>query len=291
MELKDHSIFKKLASYQKKEITEHLIYSKLAKGQKNQKNREILERIGSDELAHYEVWKSYTKKEIAPSKLKICLFLFICKLFGLTFGIKLLERGEEEAQKQYDEIKDYLPNAERIIKDEHEHEEQLINLIDEERLKYVGSIVLGLSDALVELTGCLAGLTLALQKTSLVALSGLVVGVSAALSMAVSEYLSTKAEEGKQNPLKSAVYTGIVYIVTVLFLVFPFLILSNPYFSLLISILIAISLIAIFNFYVSVAKDKSFFKPFIEMALMSLAVAGISFGVGYILRETMGINI
>ncbi len=291
MELKKRSLLKKLESYQKKEITEHLIYSKLAKVQKDPKNRDILEKIGKDELAHYEGWKSYTKKEIAPSKLKTYLFLFISRVFGLTFGIKLLEKGEEEAQKQYDGIKNDLPDAERIVKDENEHEAQLINMIDEERLKYVGSIVLGLSDALVELTGCLAGLTLALQKSSLVALSGLVVGVSAALSMAVSEYLSTKAEEGEQNPLKSSIYTGIVYMVTVLFLVFPFLVSSNPYFSLLISILIAILLIAIFNFYVSVAKDKGFFKPFIEMVLMSLAVAGISFGVGYILRETMGINV
>ena len=53
--------------------------------------------------------------------------------------------------------------------------------MDEER-DYSSSVVLGISDALIELTGILAGLTFALQDMELIALSGLVTGVAASVS-------------------------------------------------------------------------------------------------------------
>ena len=44
-----------------------------------------------------------------------------------------------------------------MLSREEEHERELIALIDEERLRDMGSVVLGLNDALVEFTGMLAG--------------------------------------------------------------------------------------------------------------------------------------
>lgn len=285
------SFFKTISSYQKKEITEHHIYKKLASSQKDEQNRRVLEKISADEFRHYNVWKDITKRDFKPSKLKIFFFLLICKVFGLTFGIKLLEKGEQEAERQYKLIIEKFPQAEKIIKEENEHEEELIKMIDEERLKYVGSVVLGLNDALVELTGSLAGLTFALQNSSIVAVSGLIVGISASLSMSASEYLSTKAEEGGRNPFKSSIYTGIAYVTTVLLLTLPFFIFSNPFEALLFSILFAVFVIALFNFYLTVAKDKPFLRPFLEMILISLSVASVSFGIGYIARILIGVEI
>ncbi len=282
---------KKIASYQKKEITEHYIYKKLAEYQKDQNNKKILNEISSDELRHYNVWKEITKKDFGASKIKIFLFLFICKIFGLTFGIKFLEKGEAEAENQYRLIVEKFPQSRKIIEEENKHEEELIKMIDEERLKYVGSVVLGLNDALVELTGSLAGLTFALQNSLIVAVSGLIVGISASLSMSASEYLSTKAEENEKNPLKSSIYTGFAYIATVSLLVLPFFIFLSPFIALFVSILIAIFIIAFFNFYLAMAKDRPFFKPFFEMILISLSVASISFGIGYIARLLIGVEI
>lgn len=88
-------------------------------------------------------------------------------------------------------------------------------------------MVLGLNDALVELTGVLAGLTLALQNTRLVAMTGFITGIAASLSMSASEYLSAKSEEGPQDPLKASIYTGSAYVLTVLFLIFPYLLFTN----------------------------------------------------------------
>ena len=184
-----------------------------------------------------------------------------------------------------------MPSAKNIVKDEDEHEKQLIDLIDEERLRYVGSMVLGLNDALVELTGVLAGLTLALQNTRLIAVTGLITGIAASLSMAASEYLSTKAEEGTQNPLKASIYTGVAYVLTVFFLIFPYLLFTNLYVCLGFTILNAIVVIFIFTFYISVAKDIPFRQRFLEMASISLGIAALTFGIGFLIRTFSNIEL
>ncbi len=184
-----------------------------------------------------------------------------------------------------------MPKVKEIIKEEEQHEKELINLIDEEKLKYMGSVVLGLNDALVELTGALAGLTLALQKTRLIALVGLVTGIAASFSMAASEYLSKKHEESDESPLKSAIYTGFAYIFTVFFLIFPYLIISQVYLCLAFTLFNAILVIIFFTFYTSIAKNIPFFKRFLEMALISLGVAALSFGIGFFIRSFLNVDV
>lgn len=281
----------KLLAAQKNEITEHFIYKKLSQSVKDPHNRNILQRISQDELKHYNFWKRYTRRDVNPDKLKIWKYFLISKIFGITFGIKLLERGEKQVQLTYEEISQSLPEAQSVIKDENEHERQLINLIDEERLRYIGSMVLGLNDALVELTGALAGFTFALQNTQLIAVTGLITGIAASLSMAASEYLSVKSEGGAQNPFKAAVYTGIIYVLTVLFLILPYLIFTNLYFCLGVTIFNAISVIFIFTFYISVARDISFRKRFFEMALISLGIAALTFSIGFLIRGFLNIEV
>jgi len=242
-------------------------------------------------LKHYNIWKEYTKKELKPDKLKIWRYIFISKIFGITFGIKLMEGGEGNAQLAYGEISEFIPEAKNIAKDEEEHEKALINLIDEERLKYIGSMVLGLNDALVELTGALAGFTLALQNVRLIAVTGLITGIAASLSMAASEYLSTKTEGDTKSPIKASVYTGSAYVLAVVILIFPYFIFKNIYFCLLFAVFNAVILILIFAFYISVAKDISFKKRFFEMAPITLGVAALTFGIGFLIRIFLGIEV
>jgi VIT1/CCC1 family predicted Fe2+/Mn2+ transporter len=282
---------KKLLEYQRNEITEHRIYTRLAKRVRSQENRHVLERIAADELRHYNQWKEHTGQEVAPAWGKIWFFTTISRLFGFTFAAKLLERGEEGAQAHYRTIAEEIPEAEAIAADETEHEKELLALLDEERLRYTGSMVLGLNDALVELTGALAGLTLALQNTRLVALTGLITGIAAALSMAASEYLSTKSEGSTKDPLKASLYTGAAYIVTVFVLILPYLLLKNAFVCLACTLFAAILIIAGFNYMISVAIDEPFHRRFLEMAGLSLAVATLSFGIGYLIRTAFGIDV
>jgi VIT1/CCC1 family predicted Fe2+/Mn2+ transporter len=276
---------------QKSEITEYNIYSKLSESVKKKENSEVLRRIAEDERRHYEFWRRYTGKEVKPGRWKIFFFFWVAKIFGLTFGIKLMERGEEQAQINYTAITASIPEAQKIVDDEDIHEKELIGLINEERLNYVGSIVLGLNDALVELTGALAGLSLALRDTRLIALAGLITGVAASLSMASSEYLSTKSEGKADIALKSSFYTGIAYIVTVILLILPYLFFSRYMVSLGVTLCIAVCIIFFFNYYISVAKDHSFKKRFAEMASLSLGVAVISFFIGFLIRLVLGVEV
>jgi VIT1/CCC1 family predicted Fe2+/Mn2+ transporter len=166
-----------------------------------------------------------------------------------------------------------------------------MNLIDEERLRYVGSMVLGLNDAVVEFTGALAGYTFALQNTRIVAMTGLITGVAASLSMVTSEYLSTKWEGNAKNPLKAAVYIGIAYVLTLLFLIFPFMLLTDVYACLSLTIVAAVIVIFMFTFYISVAKDRPFRKRFLETATISLGIAGLTFTIGFFIRTFLNVEV
>lgn len=203
----------------------------------------------------------------------------------------MMEAGEEVAQEVYDDISKKIPKAKEILKDELEHEKLLVNMIDEEKLGYISSMVLGLSDALVELTGALAGLTFALQDAMLTGTVGLITGIAASMSMSASEYLSQKSEEGSKNPIKASFYTGIAYLMTVLFLIFPYFIFTNYYISFGVTILNAILVILIFTFFVSVVREVEFRKTFFEMLMISLVVALISFMIGWVARIVLNVEI
>jgi VIT1/CCC1 family predicted Fe2+/Mn2+ transporter len=282
---------RKILAYQKNEITEHHIYLRIARQVKCAENRTILERIAGDELRHYEQWRSYTGQDVRPNRLALWTYCAMSRVFGFTFAVKLMERGEESAQDNYEELATEVPEAEAIAKDENDHEEELIQLLDEERLRYTGSVVLGLNDALVELTGALAGLTLALQNTRLIALTGSITGLAAALSMGASEYLATKSEESTKNPVKASIYTGTAYVVTVVLLILPYMVLENYYACLAVTMAAAVGIIAFFNYYVSVARDVPFKQRFLEMAGLSFGVAGLSFLIGYLLRAVLGVEV
>ncbi len=282
----------RLLKDQQDEITAHHLYLKLSKVIKDKKNSGIIRNIADDEMNHYDRLKKVTGKTLKPERGKIILFFWLTRIFGLTFGIRLLEKDEGKAVKAYSGDVDVLEEMKPMIEDEERHEEQLIEMIDEERLNYMGSVVLGLNDALVELTGALAGFTFAFQNTRLIALTGLITGISASLSMAASEYLSTRQEgEGKSEALKSSLYTGMAYILTVTLLITSFLLITDPFISLGVTLGVAVLIIFIFNYYISVAKDYNFKKRFLEMAAISLGVAALSFVIGIVIKEFIGVDV
>ena len=173
---------------------------------------------------------------------------------------------------------------EKIIK-------ELNKEINKDKKEYIGAIVLGLNDALIEITGILAGLTLALQNSKIIAVVGLITGISASLSMSASEYLSIKSEKTKTKPIKSAFYTGFVYLLTVLLLILPYLLLKNVYYSLTLTLIIALIIIFIFTYYISVKRNYPFKKRFFDMLWIGLGVVTISFIIGYIIRLIFGISV
>jgi VIT1/CCC1 family predicted Fe2+/Mn2+ transporter len=282
----------RLLRMQRDELTGSILYGRIAARQKDENNKHAFEEISRAERGHYEIWRGYTGRDVSPDRKKIALFSVLSQILGITFTIKFFEKGEDVGLRDLREIETELPEVRQIIADEEAHENKLMQMIDEERLHYVGSIVLGLNDALVELTGTIAGLTFALANNRLVALSGIITGVSATLSMAASNYLAKRAE-GDKDALKSSVYTGVAYLLTVVAIVLPYLLLPNELYLLAFGIMIAavVLIILAFNYYISVAQDLPFWKRFGEMVVISLGVAALSFLIGLAAKHLLGINV
>ena len=277
---------------QQNELTESVIYQKIAAFAKGEENKKTLLRLSQEEHAHYEIWKKYTGQELKPEKAKVLKYTFLARTLGFTFAVKLMERGEEAAQSEYEMLAAEVEESVHIRHQEEEHEAALLEMLDEERLQYVGSMVLGLNDALVELTGSLAGFAFALQNTRLIALSGLIVGISATFSMASSEFLAARSD-GRTDALKSCSYTGIAYLLTVIALIAPYLIFPTAQFipALLCMLVVVILIIAGFTYYTSVAQDEPFKSRFLEMATISISVAVLSFIVGILAKKFLGIDL
>ncbi|MSR77499.1 MAG: rubrerythrin family protein [Candidatus Omnitrophica bacterium] len=276
---------------QRNELTEHIVYHRLAGIVKKKNYAEVLEEISREELGHYGFFKAITRTDVQPYPFKIFLYVLISRIFGLNFGLKLMEGREDSAQDFYESLRGAVPNIDSIAEIEKKHERALLDLIDEERLKYISSVVLGLNDALVELTATLAGFTLALQNTRLIGIVGLITGIAASMSMASSEYLSTKQEGADKNPLKAGIYTGLAYVGTVAILVSPYFFFTNMFLCLGLALANALLIILFFTFYISVAKRLDFKKRFLEMAALSLSIAAITFVIGMAIRKVFGVDI
>lgn len=276
--------------FQKNEITEHHVYRNFSRSAKG-KNVRVLDAISKDELGHYVMFKKISGKDVAPDRLKVFFYSLMGAIFGITFASKLMEKGEVKAQANYGKAKKLFKKMNVIMKDEEKHEKALIAIIEEEKLGYISSMVLGLNDAIVELTGALAGFTFAMQNSKVIGIAGLITGVAASLSMASAEYMSQKAENTGRSPMKAALYTGIMYMAVVFILVVPFFLTSNYYLALGVTLLGVLSVILFFSFFVSIVQDNKFRSIFTEMVVICLGVSLIAFLIGLGARKLLNIDI
>ncbi len=251
--------------------------------------RDALKLLLEDERRHYNILSKLFAREEEANPWIVKFYMLLSAIFGVYFIIKLIKRRKERLKEQYKEVGSSFNPIREILREEEMHIKQLDLQLKDERAKYIGSTVLGLNDALVEMTGSLTGLTFALQNSILIAISSLVVGVSAALSMAASEFLSRRAE-GDRNPLKGAIYTGIAYISVVILLVTPFFLLKESIQALLTSLGVAISLVAFFSWYISVVRETSSREEFFTMVTLSLGVAFVAYLVGEGFSLFLGIS-
>jgi VIT1/CCC1 family predicted Fe2+/Mn2+ transporter len=285
----EKEILQKILLAQKREITEYNVYLKLSKISPKEQSK-ILYEIAEQEKRHYEILRAISGQDVSYSKIKIFFYVLLAKILGLNFTLQLMERDEETAVDLYKSFAKKEASILQIIKDEREHERKLISLINEKRLIYISDFVLGLNDALVELTGVLAGLTLALNNTHLIAMVGLITGIAASLSMASSNYLAAR-EEKEKNALEAGFITGISYILTVLILIFPYFIFKESLMALIFTLIFSVIIVGVFNFYVAITKRENFFSRFSHMVIISLSVAAINFGIGFLIKKFFGIEV
>ena len=265
-------------------------------------SRRKLVELAQQERSHVDFWLGVSGEDeasIRPPKVKHRLLVLASRLLGPAFTIRWLERGEDRAIAAYRGLledgtldESQREGVRRMLAEEEEHEQVLERGIEDDRRLYLGAAVLGLNDALVELTGGLTGLASSIADPKLIGFAGLVVGVAASMSMAASNFLSVDiGEESELKPGKAAAYTGIAYIFVVVGLVLPFFLFSDRRIALAISWAIAITIIAAFSYYSSVMQGVRFRRRFGVMFALGLGVAIVSFGIGRVLGAMIGIEV
>lgn len=282
--------------FARNEYRDWIVYRELERIEQDPGFKKILAALIEQEAEDLAFWRTLsTQKEFHVSPLYLAAIRLMRRMFGLAFTAKLLENRERAAVRDYT---DFLPHAdaatrarvEKIIEHEKAHEKTLINKIHEEKMDFMGNIVLGLNDGLIELTGALVGFASALGDHLLVALTGAITGISASLSMAASAYLQAQYEDGK-DAKKAALYTGIAYITVVIILIAPFLLLADLIAAIAVMGVAIFAIIGAVTFYGSVVFDRSWGREFSQMALMSIGVASIAFAIGTLFRDLLGVSI
>lgn len=278
------------------EYLDYVTYQALAKIEPVPEFKKILEQLIQHELDDYRFWLQFSsKKRFTVSPVRIFLLKIMRRALGLTFTAKFIEGNEKKAIRNYTE---FLATAQEptrtkireIIEHERYHEREMIGQVKEERVQFIGSIILGLNDGLIELTGALVGFSFALLNTRLAALAGLITGIAASFSMASSAFLQARHEEGK-TPRKAALYTGFSYATVVILLVLPFLTISNLWGALGTMFGIAFLVISFTSYYTSVLFERDFKRQLGEMMLLSVGVGVVTFLIGSAFRLFSGIQI
>ena len=149
------------------------------------------------------------------------------------------------------------------------------------------AIILGMHDALVSLTGLIAGLYFAFTNTDIIVISCIISSITASLSMGAANYLAVKTVN-RFHAIKAALYTASAYMTTCVLLIFPFFAIKNQGTAFIAVLITAIFIIYFFNkfFY----SRQNFYKHFFEMLIICTSVSLVAFGIGSIAKYFFGIQ-
>lgn len=156
--------------------------------------------------------------------------------------------------------------------------------------QYAGAMVLGMHDALVEITGIIAGLAFAVDSRRVIVMTACIAAVAASLSMAAANYMAERTQNNP-NAFICALYTGTMYIITSAAIILPFCIIKNHGIAIAAMATIAIGIIFIFNLFIGRTGQRSFGERFFEMLLVCAGVSVASFIIGQLAKYFLGVNI
>ena len=274
-----------LKEFAKDEVLAYHLYNMISLEQSNDTHREILTNIALQEKEHLHMLNELLDEKVdlnMYSRREYTYYKFILKIFGVIFTLRLFEKRERKSHEKYAKIVKEFPIIEKMVAEEKKHEDKLDAILKDKKLLYASSIVLGLNDALIEMSGAIAGFTFALTASREIALVSLIMGVAASLSMAASEYLSARSDD-HDFPFRSATYNFITYISVVALLILPYFFLTK-FVALSIMIATVLLIIFAFNVYLSIAKKERLLKNFLTMALIAIGVSILSFSIGLLIN-------
>ncbi|MEM3960290.1 MAG: ferritin family protein [Sulfolobales archaeon] len=282
------------------EYKDYMIYMELSRMRLlSDPLRRSLSRMAEQERAHYEFWKKYAGEcKIRSLRLKLEIFLLkiMVLIMGVTFVVKSLERHEKDVIKTYERARDHikkedLPEFERIIGEERDHEENLLLEVPEGRIKYMSFTVLGLSDALIEIAGIHAGTLGVYSNTFMAGLAGLVAGVAASIAMASAAYAQAKQLPDVGRAGIASLYTGISYMITAVLLALPYFMIHDILLALFTSLAISIGILAYISLYSMIILERSFTRELAETTLIIFGATAVLYIFGEFVRGILGITI
>ena len=277
------------------EYFDSVVYGALADIEQHDQRKKLLRTLADTERDHAVFWKEISGENARPPGVwKIRLLTLMRRIAGLTFTMKFLELHEGEVVAAYQR---WLPmmNAERrnrlgvILKDEEEHERYFMSQVDEAIVRYIGFVALGLSDAIIEITGVHAGFLGVMGSTLVAGIAGLVVGFAACISMGVAAYLKAKSETRK-SPLKSALITSASYLAAVILLATPYFLTHSMAVAFGVSTLFAVAMSMGFTFYVSVVNETKLGRELIENTSLLLGTAVATYFFGELIGSIFGVR-
>ncbi len=265
------------------------LYELILKDTRDRRKREVVEKLYEKEKRDYTLLQSLLP-DYKPrlNVLKLWLYFIIYKLFGITFVIKFAESNEQEIIRGYQRILAAEKNREvrsklkRLLRSTKRYEYLLRDWIREDRLKYLGFVALGVTDAIVSLVGTQAGFLGATGSGFLVGISTIIVGLATTISMVAATYMQAKELKNGLSPLRAAASSGITYVIVTLLLAVPYFVILNALLAFGVSLFIALITLVFFTYYVSVIDDRNFKVQLREnLTVVALAtILGYALGVG-----------
>lgn len=280
------------------EFSDYILYGRLSKTVDSEGEfARTLVTLSETERKHFEFWKKYAPTaEPKLDRAKLYWILFLRKLFGLTFAARYLDRHESGVVGKYRSLAGLIPEEDRkafddMVADEVEHERAFEMSIESSAVQYISFVVLGLADALVEITGIHAGSLGIYDKTEIAGLAGVIAGAAASLAMASAAF--AQAKQGfKGSARLSALYTGVSYFITAIILATPYFLTSDMVLALSASLTLAVIIVTLTTYYSTVVANKPFFKDYVEILLILFAVTVALYAFGSIIHaEIPGIRI
>lgn len=258
------------------EFQDYKVYERLSKSVGGTFS-ETLSQLAAMEKRHMEFWQRYVPEE-RPKARRLSLYwiAFLRNVLGITFVTRYLDRHETKVIHQYRAAAALIPQEDKaafdqVIADEELHERELGKSVETAAVQYISFIVLGLADALVEITGIHAGSLGIYSSTKIAGLAGVIAGGAASLAMSSAAFAQAKQGFGGSARM-SAIYTGVSYFVTAVTLASPYFLTKNMLEAISVSLTLAVIILALSTYYSSIISEKPFTRDFLEIALFMFGV-------------------
>lgn len=268
------------------EWSDYTLYDRLSKTVKpDSPFADVLKTLSATELGHYEFWRKYVPEEKPRlARLKLYWVLFLRRFFGLTFATRYLDRHEANVVVEYKGLAPLIPEPDRaafdsMVADEKEHEKAFAMKVESSAVQYISFVVLGLADALVEISGIHAGWLGLFEKTEIAGLAGVIAGGAASLAMASAAF--AQAKQGFHGSARrSAIYTGVFYFITAVILATPYFLTASMLLALFSSLTLAVAILAVTTWYSIVIQQRPFLKDFLEILAILFGATIVVFALG-----------